>query len=398
MSIHTYAGARRQNQQPVWMRLISRDSLLRRVDWVLMLAAGALSALGCLLVWSATRTRTGITQGDPQYFLLRQGVNLAIGVALAAGVMWLGHHRLRGFVPVFYAFSLVLMLLVFTPLGTEINGQRAWLAIGDYTIQPGEFAKVAVILGMAVILAARVDAGDREHPGGKTILQALALAAVPLMIVLVDDTGMAMVIAAIILGVLFGSGTRIGWTIGLVVAGVVAAVLVWFLGLLDDYQIDRFAAFADPSRDPSGVGYNTNQARIAIGSGGLDGKGLFQGTQTTGQFVPEQHTDFIFTVAGEELGFLGAGAIILLLGVVMWRALAIARGATELYGTVIATGIVAWLAFQSFENIGMAMGIMPVAGIPLPFLSYGGTSMFATWIAIGLLQSVRMKRALSASA
>jgi rod shape determining protein RodA len=397
MSIHTYTGARRHRQQPAWMRLIARDSLFRRVDWILLLAAGALSVLGCLLVYSATRNRTGITGDDPQHFLIRQIVNTLIGIALAVGVMWLGHHRLRAAVPVFFALSVAMMLLVFTPMGTEINGQRAWISIGDYTLQPGEFAKVAVILGMAVILAARVDAGDREHPEGRTILQALALAAVPLAIVLVDDMGMAMVIGVIVLGVLFGAGTRIGWTLGLVAAGAGGAVLVWFLGLLDDYQIDRFAAFADPSRDPTGVGYNTNQARIAIGSGGLDGKGLFQGTQTTGQFVPEQHTDFIFTVAGEELGFLGAGGIIVLIAVILWRALRIARGATELYSTIIATGIVAWLAFQSFENIGMAMGIMPVAGIPLPFLSYGGTSMFATWIAIGLLQSIRMKRTLAAT-
>ena len=397
MSMHTYTGARRYSQQPAWMRLISRGSLFRRVDWILLLAAAALSVLGCLLVWSATRNRTGITNGDPQYFLIRQVVNVAIGVTLAAGVMWLGHHRLRGAVPVFFVCTVAMMLLVFTPMGTEINGQRAWLSIGDYTLQPGEFAKVAVILGMAVVLAARVDAGDREHPQGRTILQALGLAAVPLAIVLVDDMGMAMVIGVIVLGVLFGSGARIGWTLGLVAAGALGALAVWFLGLLDDYQLDRFAAFADPSRDPSGVGYNTNQARIAIGSGGLDGKGLFQGTQTTGQFVPEQHTDFIFTVAGEELGFIGAGGIILLVGVVLWRALRIARGATELYGTVIAAGVVAWFAFQSFENIGMAMGIMPVAGIPMPFLSYGGTSMFASWIAIGLLQSIRMKRTLSAT-
>jgi rod shape determining protein RodA len=397
MSIHTYTSARRYSQQPAWMRLISRDSLFRRVDWIMLLAAGALSVLGCLLVWSATRNRTGITAGDPEHFLIRQAINTAIGIALAIGVMWLGHHRLRGAVPAFFVLTIAMMLLVFTPMGTEINGQRAWLSIGDYTLQPGEFAKVAVILGMAVILAARVDAGDRAHPEGRTILQALALAAVPLAIVLVDDMGMAMVIGVIVLGVLFGAGTRIGWTLGLVGAGAGGVVIVWFLGLLDDYQLDRFAAFADPSRDPSGVGYNTNQARIAIGSGGLDGKGLGQGTQTSGQFVPEQHTDFIFTVAGEELGFLGAGAIIALLGVILWRALRIAHGATELYGTVIATGIVAWLAFQSFENIGMAMGIMPVAGIPLPFVSYGGTSMFATWIAIGLLQSIRMKRRLSAT-
>ncbi|MDT0307606.1 rod shape-determining protein RodA [Streptomyces sp. DSM 44917] len=376
--------------------MAARDSTVRRVDWVLLLAALALSGLGTVLVYSATRNRTEINGGDPEFFLNRSLLNLAIGLALAGGVMWLGHHRLRSAVPFFFGFSLFATLLVFTPLGTEINGQRAWLSIAGYTLQPGEFAKVAVVLGMAVILAAQVDAGDREEPGTRAILQSLGLAAVPLAIVVIDDLGMAMVISVIVLGILLASGSPLRWSLGLIAAGIAGAVLVWTLGILDDYQLDRFAAFADPSRDPAGVGYNTNQARIAIGSGGFFGSGLFQGTQTTGQFVPEQHTDFIFTVAGEELGFLGAGGIIVLLGIVLWRGLRIARGATDLYGTIIAAGVVAWFAFQGFENIGMALGIMPVAGVPLPFLSYGGTAMFVSWIAIGLLQSVRMKRPLTA--
>ncbi|WP_052851027.1 FtsW/RodA/SpoVE family cell cycle protein [Streptomyces avicenniae] len=378
-----------------WRRLADRDSLVRRVDWVLLLAALALSLIGIVLIYSATRNRTEITGGDPEFFLIRQSINLAIGLALAVAVMWLGHQRLRSFVPVFYALSIGAILLVFTPLGTEINGQRAWLSLGGYTLQPGEFAKVAVVLGMAVVLADQVDAGDREFPGTRAVLQALALATAPLAVVVIDDMGMAMVLSMIVLGILLASGAPLKWSLGLITAGIGAGVLVWALGLLDSYQIDRFAAFADPSRDPSGVGYNTNQARIAIGQGGLHGMGLFNGSQTTGQFVPEQHTDFIFTVAGEELGFVGAGGIIALIGVVLWRALRIARESTDLYSTVIAAGIVAWMAFQCFENIGMALGIMPVAGIPLPFLSYGGTAMFAVWIAIGLLQSVRMKRALT---
>ena len=167
------------------------------------------------------------------------------------------------------------------------------------------------------------------------------------------------------------------------------------MGILDDYQITRFAAFANPELDPAGVGYNTNQARIAIGSGGLSGTGLGKGSQTTGQFVPEQQTDFVFTVAGEELGFVGAGLILVLLGIVLWRACRIARETTELYGTIVAAGIIAWFAFQSFENVGMTLGIMPVAGLPLPFVSYGGSSMFAVWVAVGLLQSIRVQRPMS---
>ncbi|MES4901951.1 MULTISPECIES: rod shape-determining protein RodA [unclassified Streptomyces] len=377
---------------------MARDSIVRRLDWILLFAALALSAIGTVLVYSATRNRTELNQGDPYYFLIRHAMNTGIGLVLAIGTIWLGHRTLRGAVPVLYGLSVVLVLAVLTPLGSTINGAHAWIVIGGgFSLQPSEFAKITIILGMAMLLATRVDAGDRVHPDHRTVVQALGLATLPIAIVLLmPDLGSVMVMAVIVLAVLLSSGASNRWIVGLIGAAVIGAVLIWQLGVLDQYQIDRFAAFANPALDPAGVGYNTNQARIAIGSGGLTGKGLFHGTQTTGQFVPEQQTDFVFTVAGEELGFLGAGLIIVLLGIVLWRACRIARDTTELYGTVVAAGIIAWFAFQAFENIGMTLGIMPVAGLPLPFVSYGGSSMFAVWIAVGLLQSIRVQRPVSA--
>jgi rod shape determining protein RodA len=395
MSIHSFDSSRFGPRKSAWARLTARDSPARRLDWVLLLAALVLCALGSLLVWSATRTNLELTKGDQYQYLIRHVTNTGIGVALAAAVLWLGHRRLRSAMPVIYGLSIVLVALVYTPLGATINGERAWLGLGlGLQIQPSEFTKVTIVLGMAVLLSAKVDAGDRVHPDHRTVLQALGLAALP--IVIVADLGQVMVMAVITLGVLLASGASNRWVIGLMAVGVGGAVAVWMLDLLDEYQFNRFAAFANPALDPSGVGYNTNQARIAIGSGGLTGKGLFEGTQTTGQFVPEQQTDFIFTVAGEELGFLGGGLIIVLLAVVLWRACRIALDAADLHSTIIAAGIIAWFAFQSFENIGMSLGIMPVAGLPLPFVSYGGTSMFAAWIAIGLLQSIRIQRPVSA--
>ena len=299
----SYRSPRYTPQRGAVGRLLARESPLRRMDWVLVAAAVALSGMGSLLVWSATRSRSDINHGDPQYFLVRHLLNLAVGMGLCVAIVLLGHHRLRTAVPFLYGFSVLAVL--------------------------------------AVLLAS-------------------------------------------------GAPTR--WLLGLIVVGGTGAFAVVQLHLLKQYQIARFAAFADPRLDPSGVGYNTAQARIAIGSGGLAGQGLFHGTQTTGQFVPEQQTDFVFTVAGEELGFLGAGLIILLLAVVLWRACRIARRADDLYSTIVAAGVVAWFGFQGFENIGMTLGIMPVAGIPLPFVSYGGSSMFAIWVGIGLLQSVRMQR------
>jgi rod shape determining protein RodA len=381
-----------------WTRLLARDSLARRLDWPILFSALALSMIGSILVFSATRNRTEINQGDPYYFLIRHLMNTGIGFALMIGTVWVGHRTLRTAVPLLYGASLFLILLVLTPLGSTVNGAHSWIVIGGgFSLQPSEFVKITIILGMAMLLAARVDAGDKPYPDHRTVLQALGLAAVPMLIVmLMPDLGSVMVMVIIVLGLLLASGASNRWVFGLLGAGAAGAITVWQLHILDEYQIARFAAFANPSLDPAGVGYNTNQARIAIGSGGLTGAGLFHGSQTTGQFVPEQQTDFVFTVAGEELGFVGAGLIIVLLGVILWRACRIARETTELYGTIVAAGIVAWFAFQSFENVGMTLGIMPVTGLPLPFVSYGGSSMFATWVAVGLLQSIRVQRPMSA--
>ncbi|MGW2086024.1 rod shape-determining protein RodA [Streptomyces sp. NPDC001880] len=392
-SIQRYAPER-----SAWGKLTARDSLVRQLDWPLLGSAIALSFIGSLLVYSATRGRDSLTHGDPYYFLLRHALNTGIGFALMVGTIWLGHRTLRGAVPILYGVSVLLVVAVLTPLGATVNGAHAWIIIGGgFSLQPSEFTKITIILIMAMLLAERVDAGDQLHPDHRTVAKALGLAAVPMIVVMgMPDLGSVMVMVVIVLGVLLASGASNRWIAGLLGAGVAGAIAIWQLGLLDEYQIARFAAFANPALDPAGVGYNTNQARIAIGSGGLTGTGLFQGSQTTGQFVPEQQTDFVFTVAGEELGFLGAGLILVLLGVVLWRACRIARETTELYGTIVAAGIIAWFAFQSFENIGMTLGIMPVAGLPLPFVSYGGSSMFAVWVAVGLLQSIRVQRPISA--
>ncbi|WP_030201492.1 rod shape-determining protein RodA [Streptomyces sp. NRRL S-87] len=398
MAANNFSVARYAPRRGPLARLTARDSIVRRLDWPLLFSALALSLIGSLLVWSATRNRTTLNQGDPYYFFLRHLLNTGIGFTLMVGTIWLGHRTLRGAVPFLYGLSILLVLAVLTPLGATINGAHAWIVIGGgFSLQPSEFCKITIILVMAMLLATRVDAGDLVHPDHRTVVKALCLAAAPMGIVmLMPDLGSVMVMVIIVLGVLLASGASNRWVLGLLGTGLVGAIAIWQLGVLDEYQINRFAAFANPDLDPAGVGYNTNQARIAIGSGGLLGTGLFKGSQTTGQFVPEQQTDFVFTVAGEELGFVGAGLILFLLGVVLWRACRIARETTELYGTIVAAGIIAWFAFQSFENIGMTLGIMPVAGLPLPFVSYGGSSMFAVWVAIGLLQSIRVQRPLSA--
>jgi rod shape determining protein RodA len=379
-------------------RMLERGSILRRLDWMLFGAGTALSLIGSLLVWSATRSRTSINHGDPQFFLYRHLINMLIGMALCAAIIAIGHRRMRTAVPFIYVLAILGVLAVLSPLGSTVNGAHSWIVLGGgFSVQPSEFCKIAITLGMATLLSARVDAGEREFPDSRAIWHSLALAAVPMgIILLMPDLGSTMVMVVLVLGILTVAGAPKRWLAGLAVVGAAGAMVVIKLHLLKQYQLDRFAAFADPNLDPSGVGYNTAQARIAIGSGGLLGQGLFHGSQTTGQFVPEQQTDFVFTVAGEELGFVGAGAIILILGILLWRACRISRQATDLYSTLVAAGVISWFAFQGFENIGMTLGIMPVAGIPLPFVSYGGSSMFAVWVGIGLLQSVRAQRPVAA--
>lgn len=233
-------------------RLLARDSLARRLDWPILLSAVALSLIGSALVYSATRNRTEINQGDPYYFLIRHLMNTGIGIALMIGTVWLGHRTLRTAVPILYGLSVFMILLVLTPLGATINGQRNWLVAGGLSLQPAEFTKITIILGMAMLLATRVDAGDKQYPDHRTVLQALGLAAVPMMIVmLMPDLGTIMVAVIIVLGVLLASGASNRWVFGLLGAGALGAVAIWQLKILDEYQINRFAAFANPDLDPA---------------------------------------------------------------------------------------------------------------------------------------------------
>jgi rod shape determining protein RodA len=330
---------------------------------------------------------------DPQAYLKRHLLNLVIGLGLGFATMLFDYRTLRAYAPFVYIASVIGLIAVLV-IGTEVNGAQAWIQVpGGFSIQPSEFMKVALAVGLAMLLAERRD-GESE-PQLPDVAFALLIAAVPIgLVMLQPDLGTAVVMGMIVLGILAVAGTRLWWLVALLALGVAGAYLAVQIGVLDQYQIDRLLAFANPELDPQGVGYNTNQARITVGAGSIFGAGLFQGTQTAGGFVPEQQTDFIYTVVAEELGFVGSIGIIALFAVVLWRALRIAVRAEDLFGTLMATGIVCWFAFQMFQNIGMVIGIMPVTGVPLPFVSYGGTSMFANWMAIGLLENVHLRRAI----
>lgn len=362
-----------------------------RLDWPLLLVAGAIVVIGTLLVWSATSTNDVLTGGQQTAYLRKHLINVAIGVFLMLGVMVTDHRIVRLLAPLLYLGSIAGLVLVLV-MGSTINGSRSWLLIGGMSVQPSEFAKLAVVVAMALVVAERVEAAGGRRVRGLDVLLMLAIAGLPAgLIMLQPDLGTMLVLSATVFGLIAISGAPRRYLTGLVLAAVGAAVGAVTMGVLKPYQLDRFLAFIDPSLDPRGAGYNTTQARIAIGNGGLTGQGLFDGSQTRSGFVPEQHTDFIFTVAGEELGLLGAGLLIALFGVLLWRALAIALDARDMFGRLAAAGICCWFAFQAFQNIGMCLGIMPVTGVPLPLVSYGGSSMFASLMAIGLLQNIAMR-------
>lgn len=362
----------------------------RDLDWILLIAALGLTVFGAILVWSGSRADLASPE-DPQSYVKRHLINVAIAIALGFLVSRIDYRWLRAYTPIIYAASIVALLLTFAPgLGKTIAGARAWIELPlGQTLQPSEFTKVAIILMMAAILAEKRDI--ESEPRDKDVFLSLIVAGLPLVIILAqNDTGTSLVVAAIVVSVIAVSGARTRWVVGLIGGGALAIMAAIQLGLLREYQVERLTSFINPAGDAQGAAYNANQARIAIGGGGWSGYGLFQGPQTQGNFVPVNESDFIFTVVGEEFGFIGSGLLIALLAVILWRGVVIALRADDMYGRLVATGVVAWIGFQMFENIGMTLGIMPITGIPLPFVSAGGTSMMATWIGIGLLENVRL--------
>jgi rod shape determining protein RodA len=366
-----------------------KQSIFKSQDWLLNSAALTLSFIGVLLVWAATKPRLEITETSTEYYVIRHLGTLILGILLALLITRSQYSLLRAYAPILYLIGVIGLIVVLIPgIGTEINGIRAWIAIpGGFTLQPAELAKLAIVLGMAMILAEAQQPGI--EPEDREVGLALLLAAIPLgLILLQPDLGTAIIIGVIILAVLAISAAPMKWILGLIGSAVVAMFLLVALGILDEYQINRLLTFIDPGRDPLVSGYNLIQVKLAIGTGGFTGWGLFDGPQTNGRFIPSQQTDFIYATAGESFGFVGGVLIIALLGIVTWRGLVIAKDADR-FGRLAATGVAAWFGFQTFQNIGMNLGIMPITGVPLPFISYGGTSMFAVWMAVGLLQNIR---------
>ena len=373
-------------------RRAHRRSLFAGFDPILTAAVGALLVIGTLLVYAATRDWYSANGLDPEYYLKRHVINIVIGIVLAWGTTIIDYRLLRAYTPFIWGLGVLGLILVLIPgIGSEINGAQAWIGLPfGFQVQPAEIAKISIIIGISMLLSERTHNSD--EPSNQDVLKALGVAALPILLILLQpDMGTVFIISASVVTIIAISGAPSRWVVALLLIAVLGAFGATKAGVINSYQVKRLQSFVNPTADTQGSGYQLRQARITVGSGGLLGTGLFNGPQTNGRFVPEQQTDFIFTVAGEELGFLGSGLIVILYLIMLMRAFAIARRTSDPFGRLVTTGVIAWFAFQIFENIGMTLGLMPMTGVPLPFISYGGSSMFATLIGFGLLQNVHAR-------
>jgi rod shape determining protein RodA len=364
---------------------------LRNLDWVLLAAVGGIVAYGLWMVSGITKD--DIT-GDPNYYVVRQAAYAMIGVAGMAGMVlidpgfWRKHYRL--------VYGLLLFILVVTPiLGTSVRNTRRWIDVGAFRFQPSEFGKLLLVLVLAAFLAER---GKRIYDR-ETTTTAIGLAAVPMILVFLQpDFGTAIVYAAILAASLFIAGTRWSEVAVLLVLGASAAAFVLWVGpamgvdVLKEYQRERITGFTNPSRDPSGSTWNVRQAQIAVGAGGVSGRGSSGATQTNDNFLPEHATDFVFASTAEQRGFVGVTILLLLYLLVIWRAIKVITLARDAFAAIAAGAIAFALLTQVFINVGMTIGMAPITGIPLPFVSVGGSSMVANLLAIGVLQSICVRR------
>src|SRR4051794_2228485 len=357
----------------------------RHIDLVLWTTAVLVAAFGVLMVYSATRHHRGVA--NYSYFMQRQAVFVVLGLGVMLVASLVDYRVIRDFSPVLYIGTLAVLAGVLV-VGPPSHGAQAWYQLGPFQFQPSEFAKIALVVCLAAYCAAH--RGDMDL---RRLITALVLAGVPMLLIAVQpDLGTNLVFVVILLCTLLVTGVR-GRHMGVLLAlGVVAAVAVVQLGGLQKYQGHRLTSFVNPAADVRGATYNLDQSKTTIGSGGVLGKGVFKGPQTNLAYVPEQHTDFIFTAVGEQVGLVGSAALLALFAVIIWRIWRTANLAKDHAGTLICAGVLAMLVFQIFENVGMTMGIMPVTGIPLPLMSYGGSSTIAVFAGIGLVQNVHMRR------
>ncbi|MFN2544631.1 MAG: rod shape-determining protein RodA [Actinomycetota bacterium] len=366
----------------------ARERPFRHIDPMLIAVSFGLAVIGLFMVYSSTRATQAAFHLDPTLYVKKQLAWLVLATVVLLVAIAFDYRYTKVYAGFIYAGLLLLLLLVRTPLGSTVKGAQRSFQVFGFAFSPSEAMKVGLVIMLAAFLS--------ERKGGTLSLtdlwRATFLGAIPMALVFIQpDIGTTIVLVAIMVGVLIvaGARTRHLALLAIVAAGLIAASFQ--LGIIKSYQISRITGFLD-QESSSSAHYNAEQSQIAIGAGGLTGRGYLKGLQTNLDYVPEQHTDFIFTAVGEEFGFAGAVGMLVLFAILLWRAFRIALLSKDAYGTYLAAGIVSMFAIQMFVNIGMTVGIMPITGIPLPFVSYGGSSLLANFAAIGLLMNVHMRR------
>jgi rod shape determining protein RodA len=358
-----------------------KDRLFKGFHWRLLSAALAIATVGLVMIYSASR-------GLAYSYAARQAVWLALAIPILFTVVAIGYRKLLSFAYTFYAAAVALLILVMVLGETRLGAQR-WLEIGPFSLQPSEFAKLATILALAQYLGERA----RNRYQMKRFFVAFFMVAFPMVLILRQpDLGTALIFLPILFCVLFLWGVRIRYLAVTLLCGLASLPVFWFL--LRSYQKKRLLVFLNPDIDPLGAGYTAVQAKIAVGSGGLLGKGFLEGTQNRLHFLPEHHTDFIFCVAAEEWGFVGSLVILLLFALLFVRMLEVIERTSDTRARLIAAGIISMMFFHVLINIGMTIGIMPITGLPLPFVSYGGSSLVTMFASIGLLISIYKERSI----
>jgi len=367
---------------------------LKVIDKPFLLALATLIVFGLVILTSASG---GINSAAPFAYVQKQLISLIIGIGLVMVMLNVDYSQVNRHNNLIYVLTNILLIVVLV-LGTEQRGLQGWISIGGFNFQVAEFAKIMIILCFADFLAKRQ---GMLHTM-RDMLPCFMYMGLPILLVMAQpDLGTALAFVAITLGMMFVAGANPRLLLWIVFGALALVVAALFLHVqfgmwlpLEDYQIKRLTVFLDPYNDGQGgrgAGWNIIQSLVAVGSGGLFGKGLFQGTQAQLNFLPEHHTDFIFAVVGEEFGFIGAGLLLLLFAVILLRAILIAYNAKDFFSTLVAIGIISMWLFHIFENIGMSIGLMPITGVPLPFISYGGSFMLANMIAVGLLLDINIK-------
>ena len=365
------------------MAILSSESkrILRRVDFILLISAAAIVIYGLIIISSATHINT--PHEERFWFVQRQGIFALVNGIMAILFMNFDYRGLSQHGGKLYVIMLGAVML----FGHAALGAQRWIQIGPISLQPSEFSKLLMIICMAAILEERMG----KLNSIQDILPIAGYVGLPFLLVLKQpDLGTSLVFMAIFFGMVIACGMPWRYFIGIIIAAVASFPLLW--QFLKDYQKMRIMVFIDPNVDPLGSGYHIIQSKIAIGSGMLFGKGLFEGTQSPLNFLPENHTDFIFSVVGEELGFIGAAILLVLYAIVLWRGIQIARDASDVFGRLLAIGVTSMLSFHVLVNVGMTTGIMPVTGIPLPLMSYGVSSLTTNILAIALLLNIQLRK------